>query len=36
MLPAFIAGPAIKAGELVVVPLDFAPAAELIYMAQCS
>lgn len=34
MLPAFIAGPAIKAGELVTVPLDFKPADEFIYMAH--
>jgi DNA-binding transcriptional LysR family regulator len=34
MLPAFIAGAAIKAGELVVVPVEFGPTAEFIYMAH--
>ncbi len=34
MLPAFIAGPAIKAGDLVVVPLDIVPDEEWIYMAH--
>lgn len=34
MLPAFIAGPAIKAGELLTVPLQFKPADEFIYMAH--
>jgi DNA-binding transcriptional LysR family regulator len=34
MLPTFIAGPAIEAGELVIVPLDFQPAVEFVYMAH--
>lgn len=34
MLPAFIAGPAIQAGDLVAIPLDFNPADEFIYMAH--
>lgn len=34
MLPAFIAGPAIRAGELVAVPLDVAPDEEFVYMAH--
>lgn len=34
MLPAFIAGPAIKAGELVAVPLDVEPDEEFLYMAH--
>jgi DNA-binding transcriptional LysR family regulator len=34
MLPAFIAGPAIKAGRLVAIPLDLAPDEEWIYMAH--
>jgi len=34
MLPAFIAGPAIKAGQLVAIPLDLAPDEEWIYMAH--
>lgn len=34
MLPAFIAGPAIRAGKLVVIPLDLAPDEEWIYMAH--
>lgn len=34
MLPAFIAGPAVKAGALIVVPLDFAPAAEFVFLAH--
>ena len=34
MLPAFIAGPAIKAGKLVAIPLDIAPDEEWIYMAH--
>lgn len=34
MLPAFIAGPAIKAGKLVALPLDLAPDEEWIYMAH--
>lgn len=34
MLPAFIAGPAIKAGKLVAIPLAIAPDEEWIYMAH--
>jgi DNA-binding transcriptional LysR family regulator len=34
MLPAFIAAPAIKAGELAAVPLDVAPDEEYLYMAH--
>lgn len=34
LLPAFIAGPAIKAGALVPLPLDLAPDEEWIYMAH--
>jgi len=34
LLPGFIAGPALKAGDLVAVPLVFEPAAEFIYMAH--
>lgn len=34
MLPAFIAGPAIKSGALVAVPLDVKPAEEFIFMAH--
>lgn len=34
MLPAFIAGPAVKAGDLIVVPLGSEPSAEFIYMAH--
>jgi len=34
MLPAFIAGPAIKAGKLVAIPLAVAPDEEWIYMAH--
>jgi DNA-binding transcriptional LysR family regulator len=34
LLPAFIAGPAVKAGALVVVPLDVQPVVEFIYMAH--
>ncbi|SEH14477.1 transcriptional regulator, LysR family [Sphingopyxis sp. YR583] len=34
MLPAFIAGPAIRAGKLVAIPLDLAPDEEWIYMAH--
>lgn len=34
MLPAFIAGPAIKAGELVAIPLDVEPDEEFLYMAH--
>ena len=34
MLPAFIAGPAIKAGQLVAIPLDVAPDEEWVYMAH--
>jgi DNA-binding transcriptional LysR family regulator len=34
MLPVFIAGPAIKAGKLVAIPLDIAPDEEWIYMAH--
>ena len=34
MLPAFIAGPAIKAGKIVPIPLDLAPDDEWIYMAH--
>ena len=34
MLPAFIAGPAINVGDLIVVALDFEPAAEFVYMAH--
>ncbi len=34
MLPAFIAGPAIKAGELIAVALDFKPTDEFIYIAH--
>jgi DNA-binding transcriptional LysR family regulator len=34
MLPAFIAGPAIKAGKLIAIPLDIAPDEEWIYMAH--
>lgn len=34
MLPAFIAGPAIKANKLVAIPLDLAPDEEWIYIAH--
>ncbi|MBE1528045.1 DNA-binding transcriptional LysR family regulator [Sphingopyxis sp. OAS728] len=34
MLPAFIAGPAIKAGKLVAIPIAIAPDEEWIYMAH--
>ncbi len=34
MLPAFLAGPAVKAGELVAVPLDDEPDEEFLYMAH--
>ena len=34
LLPAFIAGPAIQAGQLVALPLDLAPDEEWIYMAH--
>ncbi|MDE1916795.1 MAG: LysR family transcriptional regulator [Sphingomonadales bacterium] len=34
MLPAFIAGPAIKAGDLLEVRLDAAPAPDYLYMAH--
>ena len=34
MLPAFIAGPAIRAGKLVAIPLAIAPDEEWIYMAH--
>ncbi len=34
MLPAFIAGPPVKAGELVAIPLDVAPDEEFVYMAH--
>jgi len=34
MLPAFIAGPAIKTGKLIAIPLDIAPDEEWIYMAH--
>jgi len=34
MLPAFIAAPAIKAGDLTAVPLDVAPDEEYLYMAH--
>lgn len=34
MLPAFIAGPAVRAGKLVAIPLDLAPDDEWIYMAH--
>ena len=34
LLPTFIAGPAIRAGTLVAVPLDLAPDEEWIYMAH--
>jgi DNA-binding transcriptional LysR family regulator len=34
LLPAFIAGPAVKAGELVAIPLPVEPGAEFIYMAH--
>ncbi|WP_068094843.1 LysR family transcriptional regulator [Novosphingobium rosa] len=34
MLPAFIAGPAIRAGALVEVPLEAAPAPDTLYMAH--
>lgn len=34
MLPVFIAGPAIRAGKLVAIPLDIAPDEEWIYMAH--
>lgn len=34
MLPAFIAGPAIRAGTLAAIPLDIAPDEEWIYMAH--
>lgn len=34
LLPAFIAGPAARAGDLVVIPLDVEPLPEFIYMAH--
>lgn len=34
MLPGFIAGPAVKAGELVAVPLDAAPTRDFLFVAQ--
>lgn len=34
MLPGFIAGPAVKAGELVAIPLEAAPAPEFIFIAH--
>lgn len=34
LLPAFIAGPAIRAGKLVAIPLDIAPDEEWLYMAH--